>query len=140
MCISLSLSDCCIVFKGIPVQPDITSATSSSVTVVCMIFFSSSHSLRLEANFSRTSFSSAFILAAFSKSSSLMAIIFASPILLSSFSSSLISLGGVKVLSLTFDEASSIKSIALSGRLLSETYLSESITAETTALSVIVIP
>ncbi|SPY13839.1 Uncharacterised protein [Bacillus subtilis] len=134
---SLSVSVWAILDTGTPVQLDTTIAISSTVTseFSCPCF--SFHDFFVSSTCSRRRCSVSRKEAAFSNSWLCTAASF-SLRTSSSFCSSSFKLGGVvNERSLTFEPASSIKSIALSGRKRSEIYLSESLTAASMASSVI---
>ena len=133
--ISLAVSSLLILSNGIPVHDAITSLTFSSVISFltsntflfssCTFSSCSSNSFCLSDNMIATSNFCSWIASSLS--------LFTCSI---SFSSSFTSCGLAVIFSLTLAPASSIKSIALSGRNLSFTYLWLNLTAASTALSV----
>ena len=132
---SLSSSVSCT--TGIPVQPETISAISSGVTSSLVWSFFSRQLRFASSILSLSAFSLSRICAARSKFCSLIADSFSFWSCESSSSSPLTSSGGVKFFRRTLDAASSIRSIALSGRNLSAIYLDESFTAASIASSVI---
>ena len=133
---NFSASSSSILFTGIPVHIETISAITSSFTVSFSLFELFQVSLTC-SNCSFNFLCSSLTLAAFSKFWHLTASSFSLFILSILSSNSLISSGGVFSFSLTLEPASSIKSIALSGKNLSVIYLTDKSTAAFIAPSVI---
>ena len=124
-------------FTGTPVQLATTSAISSSFKAVTFLVFLFCHFSFSFCSFSFSSFILSRKIAAFSKSWTLIVSSFSlSRVTISSSNFFKLS-GWVYVFILTLDAASSIKSIALSGKNLSFIYLVDSSTADFIASSVI---
>ena len=136
-CLNFSFSVSDILLTGIPVQVDITPAISSCFRVITFLVLPSFHLFWASSNSCLLFFSSSLSFAAFSKFWVAIASSFSLRTFSISSSKFLIESGFVYVCILTFDAASSIKSIALSGKYLSLTYLVESSTADFIASSVI---
>ncbi len=134
---SLSLSSCAIFVTGTPVHLATVSAMASAVTIASSAallafhsFFSASICLFISCSLSLST-------AAFSNSWFLMQDSFSDLTFSSSSVSFLIPSGAMMVSSRTRADVSSIRSIALSGRNLSDIYLSDSLAAALMASSVI---
>ena len=137
---SLSLSSSASFLTGIPVQPEIISAMSSSPISPLHCSFLFFHSSLRESSFCCISFSLSRRSAAFSKSCAFMASFFSAAVISIALSSSFISGGAVRAPSLTRLHASSTRSIALSGRKRSVIYRLLIFAAATIALSEIFTP
>ena len=128
-CFSLSFSSCVILFTGILVQLAITSAISSSFKFSTFLLFLLCHFFFSFSNLSFCSFSLSLKVAAFSKSWTRIASSFSlSNVTIFSSISFMLS-GIVYVLIFILEAASSIKSMALSGKNLSLMYLVDNSTA-----------
>ena len=128
-CFNFSFSVSVILLTGIPVQLAITCAISSLDKTITFLVLSSFHFACSSSNFCFLAFSLSLNLAAFSKFWVAIASSFSLQVFSISSSRFLIESGFVYVCIFTLDAASSIKSIALSGKYLSFTYLVDSSTA-----------
>jgi len=136
-CFSFSFSVSDILLTGIPVHVAITCAISSLFNCITFLELSSFHLFCCSSSFCCFAFASSLSFAAFSKFWVAIASSFSFTAFSISSSRFLIESGFVYVCILTLEAASSIKSIALSGKYLSFTYLVESSTAAFIASSVI---
>ena len=137
---NFSFSSSVIFFAGIPVQLAITSAIFSSVMFVTDLLFLFFHFFCSFSYLSFNSFSLSLKSAAFSnfcvRTASSLSFCISSIFSSNSFKLS----GSVYVFNFALDAASSIKSIALSGKNLSLMYLVDIVTAASIASSVIFTP
>ena len=132
-------SPCSSLSSGIPVHLDTIWAISSSpISGICSILFSF-HTLRCFSSSIFEVLSMSLYFAAFSKSCALTADSFSLRHSSISSSSFLRLAGAVITLRRALEPASSMRSIALSGRYLSDIYLSDIFAAASTASSVILI-
>ena len=123
---SLLLSDMAIRFTGMPVISEMTDEMSSAVISMAVLASAAFHFFNSVAYLFSTIFSVRWISPALGKSLSLMASLFSILISSRAFSSSSIFLGMLRFLTWARAPASSIASIALSGRHLSVIYLVDS--------------
>ncbi len=134
---SFLLSSCASFLTGIPVIPATTSATSSAVTFAFCSCFALTSSFRAFSSFSLMARSRSLNSAARSNSCDSLAVRFSHETPSSFCSSSRISSGMALISRRARAPASSITSIALSGRKRSEMYRSANFAAATMASSVI---